>query len=82
MIIYNYAIDALSFAFKSAWFPSDVFFPESVLVVKDLGVQYTRFGLCGIQATQFVEHHKVLDVVINEAVTMVILLICMLIHTH
>ena len=42
-----------------------------MLVVKDLGVQFTRSGLLGLETSQFIEQHKIVDVVINEVITMV-----------
>ena len=44
---------------------------ESVLVVKDLGIQFTRRGAFGLQTSQFIEQHRVVDVIINEVITMV-----------
>ena len=44
---------------------------ESVLVVKDLGIQLTRIGAFGLQTSQFIEQHRVVDVIINEVITMV-----------
>lgn len=44
---------------------------ESVLIVKDLGVQFTRSGLLGLETSQFIEQHKIVDVLINEVITMV-----------
>ena len=49
--------------------------PQSVLVVKDLGVQYTRSGAFGLQTSQFIEQHRIVDVLINEVITMVLLLL-------
>lgn len=43
---------------------------ESVLLVKDLGVQYTRSGAFGLQRSQFIEQHRIVDVLINEVITM------------
>ena len=45
--------------------------PESVLIVKDLGVQFTTSGVLGFETSQFIEQHKIVDVLINEVVTMV-----------
>lgn len=47
------------------------YFAESVFVVKDLGVQFTRSGAFGVQMSQFVEQRRVVDVLITEVVTMV-----------
>ena len=44
---------------------------ESVLIVKDLGVQFTRSGVLGLDTSQFIEQHKIVDVLINEVITMV-----------
>ena len=44
---------------------------ESVLVVKDLGIQLTRIGAFGLQTSQFIGQHRVVDVIINEVITMV-----------
>ena len=44
---------------------------ESVLIVKDLGVQFTTSGLLGLETSQFIEQHKIVDVLINEVITMV-----------
>ena len=44
---------------------------ESVLVAKDLGIQFTRTGAFGLQTSQFIEQHRVVDVIINEVITMV-----------
>ena len=49
-------------------------FPESVLIVKDLGVQFTTSGVLGLQTSQFIEQHKIIDVLINEVITMVCIL--------
>ena len=46
-----------------------------MLVVKDLGVQYTRSGAFGLQTSQFIEQHRIVDVLINEVITMVLLLL-------
>nr|XP_058962148.1 phosphatidylinositol N-acetylglucosaminyltransferase subunit H-like [Pocillopora verrucosa] len=43
---------------------------ESVLIVKDLGIQYTKSCVLGLQTSQFIEHHKIVDVLINEVITM------------
>ncbi|XP_078349374.1 phosphatidylinositol N-acetylglucosaminyltransferase subunit H-like [Oculina patagonica] len=43
---------------------------ESVLIVKDLGVQFTRSGVLGLETSQFIEHHRIVDVLINEVITM------------
>ena len=43
---------------------------ESVLIVKDLGVQFTRSGPFGLQ-TLVIEQHRIVDVLINEVITMV-----------
>lgn len=43
---------------------------ESVLVVKDLGVQFTRCGSFGMQTSQFIEQHRIVDILINEVITM------------
>lgn len=43
---------------------------ESVLVVKDLGIQFTRCGIFGQKTKQFIEQHRVVDVIINEVITM------------
>lgn len=42
-----------------------------MLVVKDLGVQFTRCGSFGMQTSQFIEQHRIVDVLINEVITMV-----------
>ena len=42
-----------------------------MLLVKDLGVQYTRSGAFGLQRSQFIEQHRIVDVLINEVITMV-----------
>ena len=42
-----------------------------MLVVKDLGIQFTRCGVFGQKTKQFIEQHRVVDVIINEVVTMV-----------
>ena len=44
---------------------------ESVLVVKDLGIQLTRCGIFGQKTKQFIDQHRVVDVIINEVITMV-----------
>ena len=44
---------------------------ESVLVVKDLGIQFTRCEIFGQKTKQFIEQHRVVDVIINEVITMV-----------
>ncbi|KAJ7323459.1 hypothetical protein OS493_031382 [Desmophyllum pertusum] len=43
---------------------------ESVLIVKDLGVQFTRSGVLGVETSKFIEQHKLVDVLINEVITM------------
>lgn len=43
---------------------------ESVLIVKDLGVQFTTSGVLGFETSQFIEQHKIVDVLINEVITM------------
>lgn len=43
---------------------------ESVLIVKDLGIQYTKSCVLGQQTSQFIEHHNIVDVLINEVITM------------
>lgn len=50
-------------------------FLESVLIVKDLGVQFTKSGVLGLETSQFIEQHKIVDVLINEVITMVYILI-------
>ena len=50
-------------------------FLESVLIVKDLGVQFTKSGVLGLETSQFIEQHKIVDVLINEVITMVCILI-------
>ena len=66
---------SLNFDFLHSWesfFNSCYLFPtESVLVVKDLGVQFTRAGVFGRQRSQFIEQHRIVDVLINEVITMV-----------
>lgn len=49
-------------------------FLESVLIVKDLGVQFTKSGVLGLETSQFIEQHKIVDVLINEVITMVCIL--------
>lgn len=57
---------------------------ESVLVVKDLGIQLTRIGAFGLQTSQFIEQHRVVDVIINEVITMhqVVFYLMLLTHDH
>lgn len=43
---------------------------ESVLIVKYLGVQFTKSGVLGRETSQFIEQHKIVDVLINEVITM------------
>ncbi|XP_068681615.1 thymus-specific serine protease-like isoform X1 [Montipora foliosa] len=43
---------------------------ESVLIVKDLGVQFTRSGRFGKETKQFIEQERIVDVIINEVITM------------
>ena len=52
-----------------------IHFVESVLIVKDLGVQFTTSGVLGLETSQFIEQHKIIDVLINEVITMVSILI-------
>ena len=42
-----------------------------MLIVKDLGVQFTRSGVLGVETSKFIEQHKLVDVLINEVITMV-----------
>ena len=44
---------------------------ESVLVVKDLGIQFTRTGALGLQTSKFIEQHSVVEVIINKVIAMV-----------
>ena len=44
---------------------------ESVLVVKHLGIQFTRTGALGLQTSKFIEQHSVVDVIINQVIAMV-----------
>ena len=44
-------------------------------MVKDLGVQFTTSGVLGLETSQFIEQHKIIDVLINEVITMVCILI-------
>ena len=41
---------------------------ESVLVVKDLGIQFTRTGALRLQTSKFIEQHSVVDVIIVQYV--------------
>lgn len=50
-------------------------FLESVLIVKDLGIQFTKAGVLGLETSQFIEQHKIVDVLINEVITMVCIFI-------
>jgi len=43
---------------------------ETVLIVKDLGIQFTRSGPFGLQTSHFIEQHRIVDVLINEVITM------------
>jgi len=51
-------------------FIKKIHFLESVLIVKDLGVQFTTSGVLGLETSQFIEQHKIIDVLINEVITM------------
>lgn len=42
-----------------------------MLIVKDLGVQFTTSGVLGFETSQFIEQHKIVNVLINEVITMV-----------
>ena len=55
------------------YFNHSILFVESVLIVKDLGIQYTKSCVLGLQTSEFIEHHKIVDVLINEVITMVCL---------
>lgn len=41
-----------------------------MLIVKDLGVQFTRSGRFGKETKQFIEQERIVDVIINEVITM------------
>lgn len=43
---------------------------ESVSVVKDLGIQFTRAGALGLQTSKFIAQHSVVDVIINKVIAM------------
>ena len=55
------------------YFNLSILFVESVLIVKDLGIQYTKSCVLGLQTSEFIEHHKIVDVLINEVIAMVCL---------
>lgn len=42
-----------------------------MLIVKDLGIQFTTSGVLGFETSQFIEQHNIVDVLINEVITMV-----------
>jgi len=65
------AVQMAGSQFGSIWEIFFYWFLESVLIVKDLGVQFTTSGVLGFETSQFIEQHKIVDVLINEVITMV-----------
>ena len=53
---------------------------ESVLVVKDLGIQFTRTGALWLQTSKFIEQHSVVDVIINKVIAMVCTILLILLN--
>jgi hypothetical protein len=48
-----------------------VYVLESVIIVKNIGIQIKSTYKSGKQAVQFVDHKSIADIIINEAITMV-----------
>ena len=53
---------------------------ESVLVVKDLGIQFTRTGALRLQTSKFIEQHSVVDVIISKVIVMVCTILLLLLN--
>ena len=53
---------------------------ESVSVVKDLGIQFTRAGALGLQTSKFIEQHSVVDVIISKVIVMVCTILLLLLN--
>ena len=53
---------------------------ESVLVVKDLGIQFTRTSALWLQTSKFIEQHSVVDVIINKVIAMVCTILLILLN--
>ena len=53
---------------------------ESVLVVKDLGIQFTRTGALGLQTSKFIEQNSVVDVIISKVIVMVCTILLLLLN--
>jgi hypothetical protein len=43
---------------------------ESLLVIRDLGIQVKTVYMTGIERSRFIEQSKIADIIINEGVTM------------